>query len=57
VGFRALELGPVLVAMLGAVILTSYLSRFAVRLEAHPWLRRAPGARGSEVVPELDPAT
>jgi len=52
VGFRALGLGPVLVAMAVAVVLTSYLSRFAVKLEASPWLRRAPG--GSEVAVEVE---
>ena len=40
VGFRALGLGPVLVAMAAAVVLTSYASRFAVRLEANPWFQR-----------------
>lgn len=56
VGFRALELVPVLVAMLAAVIATSYLSRFAVRLEASPWLRRAPGGGVSEVAVEVETA-
>ncbi len=49
VGFRALELGPVLVAMAAAVVLTSYLSRFAVRLEASWWLRRGRQGESSEV--------
>jgi uncharacterized membrane protein len=57
VGFRALGLVPVLVAMAVAVVLTSYLSRFAVRLEASPWLRRAPGSGASEVAVELETAT
>ena len=39
VGFRALDLGPVLLAMAAAVVATSYLSRFAVRLESSWWLR------------------
>jgi hypothetical protein len=56
VGFRALGLGPVLLAMAAAVILTSYLSRFAVKLEASPWLRRAPGGGGSEVAVEVEVA-
>ena len=55
VGFRALGLWQVLVAMAAAVVLTSYLSRFAVKLEASPWLRRAPGG-GSEVAVEVDVA-
>jgi uncharacterized membrane protein len=42
VGFRDLGLGAVLVAMVAAVIATSYLSRFAVRLEASWWRRRPP---------------
>jgi uncharacterized membrane protein len=42
VGFRDLELGPVLVAMAAAVVITNYASKLAVRLEANPWLRRAP---------------
>jgi uncharacterized membrane protein len=41
VGFRALGLGPVLLAMAAAVVATNYGSRFAVRLEANPWFRRA----------------
>ncbi len=39
VGFRALGLVPVLVAMAVAVVLTNYLSRFAVSLERGAWLR------------------
>ena len=54
VGFRALGLPQVLLAMAAAVVLTSYLSRFAVKLEASPWLRRAPG--GSEVAVEVEVA-
>jgi uncharacterized membrane protein len=56
VGFRALGLGPVLVAMAAAVVLTSYLSRFAVRLEASPWFRRAgsPNAGSPEVAVEVE---
>ena len=45
VGFRALGLVPVLVAMAAAVVATSYLSRFAVRLEAGWWRRHAPTDR------------
>ncbi len=56
VGFRALGLWQVLVAMAAAVVLTSHLSRFAVKLEASPWLRRAPGAGGSEVAVEVEVA-
>ena len=41
VGFRDLGLGPLLAAMVAAVVATSYLSRFAVRLEAS-WWRRSP---------------
>ena len=48
VGFRALGLGSVLVAMAAAVVLTSYLSRYAVRLEAGWWRRHAPVDRASE---------
>jgi hypothetical protein len=57
VGFRALGLLPVLVAMAAAVVLTSMLSHVAVRLETSPWLRRAPGAGTSEVAVELEAAT
>jgi len=49
VGFRSLALGPVLLAMAAAVVLTSYASRFAVLLEASPWFRRAPRGTTSEV--------
>jgi uncharacterized membrane protein len=56
VGFRALALGPVLVAMLAAVVATSYLSRFAVKLETSWWLRRGPERGPSEVAVEV-PAT
>jgi uncharacterized membrane protein len=56
VGFRALDLPTVLVAMAAAVVLTSYLSRFAVRLEANPWLRRAPRAGSPELAVELEEA-
>jgi uncharacterized membrane protein len=54
VGFRALGLGPVLFAMAAAVVLTSYLSRFAVRHEASPRTRRARGDGFSEVALELE---
>jgi hypothetical protein len=37
VGFRDLSLAAVLVAMAGAVVATSWLSRLAVRLETTPW--------------------
>ena len=57
VGFRALGLGPVLLAMVAAVVATSYGSRFAVRLEASPWFRRAPGGRSSEVAVEIPVAS
>lgn len=56
VGFRGLALGPVLVAIAAAVVLTHVLSRFAVRLEANPWLRRSPGGSPSEVAVELEVA-
>jgi hypothetical protein len=49
VGFRALELGPVLVAMAAAVVATSYASRYAVRLESSWW-------RGSPRGEDLDRA-
>ncbi len=52
VGFRALELGPVLVAMVAAVIATSSLSRFAVKLERSWWHRDATGGP-SEVAVEV----
>jgi hypothetical protein len=57
VGFRALDLPGVVVALAAAVALTSYLSRFAVRLESSPWLRRAPGSGASEVAVELEVAS
>jgi uncharacterized membrane protein len=57
VGFRALELWQVLIAMAAAVVVTSYLSRFAVRLEQGPWLRRTRGTGSSEVAVELEAAT
>jgi len=57
VGFRALGLVPVLLAMAMAVVLTSLLSHVAVRLETSPWLRRAPGAGTSEVAVELEAVT
>jgi len=44
VGLRALSLEAVLVAMAAAVILTSFVSRFAGRLEAGPWRSRRRGA-------------
>ena len=53
-GFRALALGPVLLAMAAAVVLTAKLSYLAVRLENSPWLRRAPGGGASEVAVEVD---
>jgi uncharacterized membrane protein len=56
VGFRALELGPVLLAMAVAVVATSYLSRFAVKLETSWWLRRGPGHGPSEVAVEVPAA-
>jgi uncharacterized membrane protein len=57
VGFRALDLPGLIVALAAAVALTSYLSRFAVRLESSPWLRRAPRAGAPEAAMELEPAT
>jgi uncharacterized membrane protein len=56
VGFRALALGPVLLAMAGAVVATSYLSRFAVKLETSWWLRRGPARGPSEVAVEVPAA-
>ena len=53
VGFRALGLGPVLLAMAAAVVATSYLSRFAVKLETSWWLRRGPARGPSEVAVEV----
>ncbi len=49
VGFRALGLGPVLLAMAGAVVLTNYGSWLAVRLETSPWFRGASHGTSSEV--------
>jgi len=57
VGFRALDLPGLIVALAAAVALTSYLSRFAVRLESSPWFRRAPRAGAPEAAMELEPAT
>jgi hypothetical protein len=56
VGFRALALGPVLLAMVVAVVATSYLSRFAVKLETSWWLRRGPARGPSEVAVEVPAA-
>jgi len=56
VGFRALGLGPVLLAMAAAVVATSYLSRFAVKLETSWWLRRRPTRGPSEVAVEVPAA-
>lgn len=56
VGFRALPLGPVLLAMASAVVATHYLSRFAVKLETSWWLRRGTARGPSEVAVEV-PAT
>jgi len=56
VGFRALGLGPVLLAMAAAVVATSYLSQFAVRLETSWWIRRGPGRGPSEVAVEVPTA-
>jgi uncharacterized membrane protein len=56
VGFRALELGPVLLAMAAAVVATSYLSRFTVRLESSWWVRRGAGSPASEVAVEVPAA-
>ena len=49
VGFRALPLGAVLLAMAAAVVATSYLSRFAVRLESSWWQRTGRTREESEV--------
>jgi uncharacterized membrane protein len=57
VGFRTLDQSASLVAMTGAVVMTTYLSRFVVRLEASPWLRGRSGSGRSEVAVELEPAT
>jgi uncharacterized membrane protein len=56
VGFRALGLGPVLLAMAVAVVATSYLSRFAVKLETSWWQRRGPSRGSSEVAVEVPAA-
>jgi uncharacterized membrane protein len=56
VGFRALGLGPVLLAMAAAVAATSYLSRFAVKLETSWWQRRGPSRGSSEVAVEVPAA-
>jgi uncharacterized membrane protein len=56
VGFRALPLGPVLVAMAVAVVATSYLSRVAVKLESSWWIRRGPARGPSEVAVEVPAA-
>ena len=53
VGFRALGLGPVLLAMATAVVATSYLSRFAVKLETSWWQGRGPSRGSSEVAVEV----
>ena len=53
VGFRALPLPPVLLAMAAAVVATSYLSRFAVKLETSWWARRGPARGPSEVAVEI----
>ena len=49
VGFRALPLEAVLLAMAAAVVATSYLSRFAVRLESSWWQRTGRTREESEV--------
>jgi uncharacterized membrane protein len=56
VGFRALALGPVLVAMAAAVVATNHLSWFVVRLETRWWLRWRPMRESSELAVEI-PAT
>ena len=56
VGFRALGLGPVLLAMAAAVVATSYLSRFAVKLETSWWHRRGLARGPSEVAVEVPAA-
>jgi len=53
VGFRALALGPVLVAMASAAVATNYLSRFAIRLETSWWLRWQPARGPSELAVEV----
>jgi uncharacterized membrane protein len=48
-GFRALSLPAVLLAMVGAVIVTSFASRLAIPLESPPWRwRRDQGAAPAE---------
>ncbi len=56
VGFRALELGPVLLAMAAAVVATSYLSHYTVRLESSWWVRGAGDGSASEVAVEVPAA-
>ena len=56
VGFRALPLGSVLLAMAAAVVATSYLSRFAVKLETSWWVRRGSTRGSSEVAVEIQPS-
>jgi uncharacterized membrane protein len=56
VGFRGLDLPAVIVAMAATVVLTNYLSRFAVVLEASPWLRPSGGQRGTELGVEVEVA-
>ena len=51
VGFRALSLEGVLVAMAGAVILTSLVSRLGGRFEAGPWIGRRTSAAPERVPP------
>jgi uncharacterized membrane protein len=55
VGFRALELVPVLIAMAAAVMATHHGSRLAVRLESSWWVRRSGSAERapSEVAVEV----
>ena len=56
VGFRALGLGPVLLAMAAAVVATNYLSRFAVSSRrAHGSVAATGGA--SEVAVEVPVAS
>jgi hypothetical protein len=56
VGFHALDLPSVVAAMAAVVVLTSLLSRFAVRLEARPWFRPRHGTEATEVGVELEVA-
>lgn len=56
VGFRALDLPAVLLAMAAAVVVTHYGSRLAMRLESSWWERRQPGIvrqRGSELAVDV----